>query len=126
MPIKPWSEWLENREVLQQRNDADDDNDQLHDLPHPPVERQPLYKIQNENDYEKRDQNADNDAGSHESLSNGSKSHGINSRITGRVPLVPRFRAWLNSAHRRWPWNHVLAYGLLWIDMQVCGDNRSI
>jgi hypothetical protein len=61
----PWKKrkWccrdLENREISEQRNYADDDDDDLNDLPHPGVERQALHQIKNENDDEECDQDTD-------------------------------------------------------------------
>jgi hypothetical protein len=50
---------LENRKVFEQRNDADDDHDDLSDLPHAGIERQALNQIENEDDDEECDQDAD-------------------------------------------------------------------
>jgi len=44
---------LEHRDVLQQRNHAEDDHDDPRDLPGAAVERQQVDQIQDENDDEK-------------------------------------------------------------------------
>src|SRR5258708_39783724 len=49
----------EDREVAQQRDDADDDNDHAHDLPGAAVDRQHVDEIEHENDDDKSDQRAD-------------------------------------------------------------------
>jgi hypothetical protein len=50
---------LENRQVFEQRNDADDDDDDLGNLPHAGIERQALNQIENQDDDEECDQDAD-------------------------------------------------------------------
>jgi hypothetical protein len=40
----------EDREIFQQRNDADDDHDDLDDLLRPPIDRQTRNEIENKND----------------------------------------------------------------------------
>jgi hypothetical protein len=50
---------LEDRKMSEQRNDADDDHDDLGDLPHPRIERQALNQIENEDDDKECDQDAD-------------------------------------------------------------------
>jgi hypothetical protein len=49
----------ENREVFQQRNDADDDDDNLGDLFGPRIERKAADEIENEHNDQKRNQDAD-------------------------------------------------------------------
>jgi hypothetical protein len=50
---------LKHREILQQRYDADNDDDDARDLPGASVERQHVDEIENENNDKKRDENAD-------------------------------------------------------------------
>ena len=59
---------LEYREILQQRDDADHDNHDLHDLPHACLDWQPLHEPQDEYDNEERYQDADQYRGAHINL----------------------------------------------------------
>jgi hypothetical protein len=52
---------LEDGKVLQQRNYADDDHDDAHNLLGATVDRQQIHEIKDENDDDKRDENADED-----------------------------------------------------------------
>jgi hypothetical protein len=52
---------LEDSEVAQQRNYADDNHDNTHDLFGAAVDRQQVDEIKDENDDDERDQNADED-----------------------------------------------------------------
>ena len=50
---------LENGEVFQQRDDANNDDDNLNDLTRPAVDRQALNQIEDQDDHQKGDQNTD-------------------------------------------------------------------
>src|SRR5215475_7746223 len=50
---------LEDREVAQQGQDADDDHDHAHDLLGAAVDRQHVDEVKHENDDDERDQGAD-------------------------------------------------------------------
>jgi hypothetical protein len=50
---------LEDGKVLQQRNYADDDHDSAHNLLGATVDRQQIHEIKDENDDDKRNENAD-------------------------------------------------------------------
>lgn len=50
---------LEHSQIFQKRYDADDDDDQLCDLSHPTVDRQPLNQPEHEYDNQECDENAD-------------------------------------------------------------------
>jgi hypothetical protein len=54
----PLSEFLE-REIAQERKDADDDDDDLDDLFHAAIERKHVDEIENENDDENSDEKVD-------------------------------------------------------------------
>jgi hypothetical protein len=51
--------FLEDREIAQERENADDDDDDLRDLFHFSVERKHIDEIENENDDENGDEKAD-------------------------------------------------------------------
>ena len=68
-PCRPWAgrpdSSLEDGEIFQQRDDADDDHDDLDDLADLGVDWQALHQPQNEDDYEKRNQDADQNGSAH-------------------------------------------------------------
>lgn len=49
----------EDSQIAQQRNDADDDHDELHDLSRAAVDRKALDQIKHQKDDEEGDQNTD-------------------------------------------------------------------
>jgi hypothetical protein len=51
----------EDREIFQQRQNADDDDNHSHDLSRPAVDRQHVDQIEDENDDQERNENADQD-----------------------------------------------------------------
>jgi hypothetical protein len=52
---------LEHRQVLQQRDNADDDHHDLDDLLYPRVDRQALYQPEDEDDDQEGDENSNED-----------------------------------------------------------------
>lgn len=53
----------ENREVFEQRDDAEHDDDDAHDVLCAAVDRQHVHEVENENDDQEGDQDADEHGG---------------------------------------------------------------
>jgi hypothetical protein len=57
----PGGERAEYGEVFQQRNDANDDHNDAHDLPGAAIDRQHVDEIKHQNDDQEGDEHADDD-----------------------------------------------------------------
>lgn len=54
-----WIEASPDVQISQQGNDADDNDDNLHDLSRAAIDGQALYQVKHQDDDEERDQNPD-------------------------------------------------------------------